>query len=258
MYRSDIAIRLIEERGRIGYSQADFAQKTGISREGLRLYEAGQRSINGEFLAAAARYGLDVQYVLTGARSMNVGEAEKKAEMPTISVGGNANIVQFPQPGSNVTQITTQKHVTTTKAEVKPGDEHISETQAARLMALVQDVVEHESRLKKQPKTHKAVWSSLNAHCGVTRYRLIGVNDFQKAETYLLKWIGRLNSMPTAAISDNETWRQRRYAYIKINTKSEGNWLAVYLAKKFGATSLTELTDEQLTKVYQAVARKRR
>ncbi|MFN7184498.1 MAG: helix-turn-helix domain-containing protein [Thermomonas haemolytica] len=258
MDRADIALRLVEERARIGYTQADLAKKTGMSREGLRLYETGQRSINGEFLAVAAGYGIDVQYVLTGVRSMNAAKAEAAAS-PAISVSGAANIEQFPQAGSNITQITTQRHVTTTKAEVKPGDEHITEQQAARLTALVNDIVEHEQRLKQRPKGHRAIWSSLNRHCGVTRYRLIPAAAFEKAETYLLKWLGRLNAMPTAAISDNETWRKRKYAYIKINTQTGGldDWLAGYLSRTFRASSLTELTDDQLNKVYQAVARKR-
>lgn len=261
MDRADIAVRLVEERGRIGYSQADFASKTGISREGLRLYETGQRSINGEFLATAAGLGVDVQYILTGVRSTNVRQAEAAASpsapAPSVAVTGNANIVQFPQAGTNITQVTTQRYTTTTKAEVKPGEIHISEAQAARLLALVKDVVEHEQRIKKKPKTHKAVWSALNAHCGVTRYRLIPAADFQRAETYLLKWIGRLNAAPSAAISDNEAWRTRKYAYIKINTKDDPDWLLRYLARNFGAGSLTDLSDDDLSRVYQAVARRK-
>lgn len=257
MNRADIAVRLVEERGRVGYSQADFARKTGISREGLRLYETGQRSINGEFLATAAGLGVDVQYILTGVRSTNIRQAEAAASPPAVAVTGNANIVQFPQAGAHITQVTTQRYTTTTKADVKPGESHISEAQAARLMDLVKDVVEREQRIKKKPKTHRAVWSSLNSHCGVTRYRLIAAQDFQRAETYLLKWIGRLNAAPSAAIADNDAWRTRRYAYIKINTKDDPDWLRRYLAKNFACSSLTDLSDDGLNRVYQAVARKK-
>jgi transcriptional regulator with XRE-family HTH domain len=263
MKRADIAIRLVEERARIRYTAADFARKVGITREGLRLYEAGQRGVSAEFLAEAASLGVDVQYVLTGVRSSNVTQAEQaaaegSAPLATISGHASANIVQFPQAGATITQITTQKHLTTTKAEVKPGTEHVSESQAARLTGLVKQVVEHEEKLRRQPRTYRSVWAALNAHCGVTRYRLIPASDFPKAEKYLLQWIGRLNSMASAPVADNDAWRKRKFAYIKINTKDDEAWLARYIAKNYQAESIADLTDTQLDRVYQAVARRKR
>lgn len=264
MERSEIAIRLIEERGRTGYSQADFARKTGMSREGLRLYEMGQRSINGEFLSAAAELGADVQYILTGVRSANLQQVTRAMEPPpaepiAIRTSGTSNVVQFAQRGATIqnNQYTTQRLVTKTKAEVKPGEEHISETQARRLKDLVDEVVKHEERLKKQPKSYKAVWAALNAHCKVTRYRLIPSSSYEKAEKYLLTWIGRLNQMKSAPIADNIEWRKRKYAYIKISTKDDPSWLTAYIARLAGASSLTELTDVELIKVYQAAARRK-
>ena len=38
--REDIALRLTEERGRLGYSKANLAHIAEISNEQLRLYEA--------------------------------------------------------------------------------------------------------------------------------------------------------------------------------------------------------------------------
>lgn len=264
MERSEIAIRLTEERGRTGYSQADFARKTGISREGLRLYEMGQRSINGEFLSAAAELGMDVQYILTGVRSANLPQVTRAMEPAAaapinINSEGTSNVVQFAQRGATIqnNQYTTQRLITKTKAEVKPGDEHISEAQARRLKELVDEVVKHEERLKKNPKSYKAVWAALNAHCKVTRYRLIPRASFEKAEKYLLTWIGRLNQMKTAPVADNIEWRKRRYAYIKINTQDDPDWLTRYLARTTNASSLTELSDTELVKVYQAVARRK-
>ena len=37
--REDMGIRLVEERCRLGYSQANFAHQTEVSRETLRLNE---------------------------------------------------------------------------------------------------------------------------------------------------------------------------------------------------------------------------
>ncbi|EOF4357771.1 ORF6C domain-containing protein [Pseudomonas aeruginosa] len=257
--RADIAIRLVEERTRTGFTQADFARQLEISREGLRLYELGQRGLSAEFLAQAAALGVDVQYVLTGVPSANRAEAVQAAQpQVNVSQGGNASVVQVAQAGSTIHLVNTQNHVTHTKAEVKPGDQHITEAQAAKLTELVRQIVELETQLKKAPKSFRSVWAALNAHCGVTRYLLIALDDFPKAEKYLRQWIGRLNSMASAPVADNETWRKRRYSYIKINTKDDSDWLAAYLKKTFKVTSLTELSDEQLDRTYRAVAARKR
>lgn len=256
--RADIAIRLVEERARIGYSQADFARKLGASRETLRRYEIGESGLSGEFLAQAAALGIDVQYVLTGVKSPNAAEVERAVQPASQSAkGGTGNVVHFMN-GGTVNMISTPKHVTRTTAEVKPGDEHISENQAAKLTALVQEIVELEAKLKKTPKGFRAVWSALNAHCSVTRYLLIAAEDYDKAEKYLRQWIGRLNSMASAPVADNDTWRKRRYAYIKINTKDDEAWLTAYLRKNFKVESLTEISDDDLDRTYRAVASRKR
>lgn len=266
--RVEIAHRLIEERGRLGYSQVSFANQLDISREGLRLYEMGQRGIGAEFLAKAAMLGADVQYILTGIKSQNREEVSESLQheavaslqpVITVSPQGTANVVQFAQNGSAINMVSTQKHVVNTRVEVKSGDEHITEEQAARLTALMKQVVELEARVKKKPCTIQSVWGKLNAHCNVTRYRLIPHDRFDKAEKFLRQWIGRLNSQPMAAISDNLEWRKRRYAYIKINTKGDdAEWLESYLWKNFKAESLAVLSDDELDRTYRAVASRKR
>lgn len=258
---ADIAIRLIEERTRVGYSQRDFAQQLGMSAEGLRRYEMAQREPGVEFLAKAAGFGVDVQYVLTGVRSQNLAAAERAAS-PVVSVSGNgtANVVQFAQPGSTVNINHSPKVVNKTIAQVEPGAEHITEEQAVTLTRLVGEVVELEKQQKQEPKSHRAVWSALNAHCGVTKYRLIRLHDFGRAETYLRKWIGRLTSMASAPASDNEGWRKRKYSYIKVNTKApvDAEWFAGYLQRTFRVTSISELDDKELAQAYSAVASRKR
>lgn len=254
--RVEISIRLKDDRTRLGYSQADFARKLEISREGLRLYENGAREIGAEFLAKAVQLGVDVQYVLTGIRSSNVEEAERAAQ-PVVNVsGGSANVIAHNS--GSVTMIATQRHTTVTKAEVKPGDEHITIEQQAKLTGLVQEVVALEAKLKQKPKSFRSVWGALNAHCGVTRYVLIAAADYGKAEKYLRQWIGRLNSMASAPVKDGDAWRKRHYAYIKINCKDDPAWLDRYLAKTFGVSSLTELNNDQLERAYRAVAARKR
>lgn len=258
--RSDLAVRLTEERGRLSYSQRDFASKLGIAGETLRRYEAGAREIGAEFLASAVSLGVDVQYVLTGVRSQNLAAAEK-AVAPSIAVTGNAtaNVVQFAQPGSTVNINHSPKVVNRTIARVSPGEEHITEDQAATLSRLVGEVVALEAQQKKAPKSFRSVWGALNAHCGVTAYRLIAIADFAKAEKYLRQWIGRLNSMASAPLADEDAWRKGRYAYIKINTKDDPEWLKAYLKKTFKVESITELVDNaDLDRTYRAVASRKK
>ncbi|MDO9834731.1 transcriptional regulator, partial [Glaesserella parasuis] len=85
--REDMGIRLVEERTRLGYSQANFAHQTEVNRETLRLNELGRSGISAEFLGRAAQLGVDVQYVITGIRSQ---EIEKNQQ---ASVQGNSNNV---------------------------------------------------------------------------------------------------------------------------------------------------------------------
>jgi hypothetical protein len=254
--RADIAIRLVEERGRVGYSQADFSAKLGVSREGLRLYETGQRGVAGEFLAQAATLGVDVQYVLTGVRSANAAAVEKAVDgIMTMTVTGGTNVnVGTVQSGARVTQINTQRHIEKTVANVKPGEAHITDEQAAMLHALVDEIVKTEVRLKKNPRSHRSVWGALNAHCKAPAYRLIKTEDFQKAQKYLHQWMGRLGSMASAPVKNGDAWRKRKYAYIKINCKNDTAALERYVARNFQTTSLTELDNQQLEQTYRYVA----
>ncbi|MBB5017407.1 transcriptional regulator with XRE-family HTH domain [Chitinivorax tropicus] len=256
--RADIAIRMVEERARIGYSQADFARKLGISRETQRRYEIGESGLSGEMLAHAALFGVDVQYVLTGIRSLNAQAAQQAVMEQGSDALTTISRDALTMPNGTTVNIVTTQHVTHVKALVKPGTDHISEAQAAQLTALVNEIVELETRLQKEPKGYRAVWGALNAHCRVTRYRLIAAVDYDKADTYLRQWLLRLNSLASSPRKENERWRTRKLAYIKINTQQDAAWLGAFLYKHFKSESLTDLSDKALEKTYRAVASRRR
>lgn len=176
----------------------------------------------------------------------------RKRKSPEFSIIGNGNIqvgrdihVNIVQPPPAMLKINVEAH---------PGGEHIDDRQAARLMALVKDIYEIEAKLKKKPKAMGAIWSSLNAKLKVPSYRLIPFEDFAKAEKYLSQWIGRLNAMKSAPVVDGDAWRKRYYAYIKANSKHEPEVLAAYLLRIFNVTSLTQLDNDELTRVYRYVA----
>ena len=67
-----IGDRLREEREKLGFSQASFAEITGAHRKSQGNYEQGERMPDAAYLAAIAAAGADVLYILTGSRSAPV------------------------------------------------------------------------------------------------------------------------------------------------------------------------------------------
>lgn len=68
-----IGARLREERQRIAYSQVDFAEACGSSRNALVQWERGDATPNAGVLALMSGVGIDVLYVVTG---QHAGESE--------------------------------------------------------------------------------------------------------------------------------------------------------------------------------------
>ncbi len=68
----EIGKRLREERGRLGLSQRDFGLLGGVAANAQGKYEGGERAPRADYLAALARAGVDVQYVLTNRRAARV------------------------------------------------------------------------------------------------------------------------------------------------------------------------------------------
>lgn len=59
--------RIAEERERLGFTQAEFAQLLGIGIQKMRAIEQGsQRSLTVQLLTYLAVRGVDVNYVLAG------------------------------------------------------------------------------------------------------------------------------------------------------------------------------------------------
>ena len=65
----DIGGRLKEERERLGYSQTDFAELGGASKNSQIAWEKGAAFPNARVLSAIAAVGADVAYILTGQRT---------------------------------------------------------------------------------------------------------------------------------------------------------------------------------------------
>lgn len=172
---------------------------------------------------------------------------------PGIAIGGdNSGIVAGRDVIINQSPPPPQK----VRAVVPVTEEHISNEQRAELQRLVREIVELETKVKRNPKSYAAVWGSLNAKLKVSEYKLIARDDFPKAEKYLREWIGRLSNTKTAQRKDGD-WRKRKLAFIHTNCKLFGlePKMRDFIQRKFNATSLSELSDADLVPVYNAVSR---
>lgn len=67
--------RLVEERKRLGMSQAAFFTACGVSKAAQYNFESDLNLPGGAYLIAAAALGVDVSYVLTGQRADSVTAA---------------------------------------------------------------------------------------------------------------------------------------------------------------------------------------
>lgn len=178
-------------------------------------------------------------------------KSEASNAIGDVSIGGSHNVV------GNIVNLNPKP--ARPRVVVQPGDGVITSEQAAQLKALVTDIVALEEKLKRQPATFQAVWSSLNRKMMVSGYREIPALRFDKARSFLHQWMGRLNAAPSAPVKDGDAWRKRRYALIKINSKdaADAAALAAYLQRNFAAASLTELSNDELDRVYRYVAGRR-
>lgn len=86
-----IGQRLKEERDRLGYNQTEFAALGGAAKNSQYNYEKGERSPDSEYLAAIAKAGADVLYIVTGERTpritgeLSVDEVELLSSYRVIS-----------------------------------------------------------------------------------------------------------------------------------------------------------------------------
>ena len=71
--------RLLQERERLGMSQAAFFAACGVSKKAQFNFENDHNIPGGAYLIAAAALGVDVLYVLTGQRSKAI---EPMQELP--------------------------------------------------------------------------------------------------------------------------------------------------------------------------------
>lgn len=177
---------------------------------------------------------------------------------------GNEGVAQFSQVVSGHSNIVAGGNVTihqnpvVVKTQAVPGALHISQETAFKLRELVNQIVTVEASVKREPRNHAAVWSSMRRKFKYSTLALMPARQGDEAEAYLREQIGRLMSSKSAAAKVPD-YRLKRYRSIHSRVKELGleDWKASYLAEHFGAESLTNLTDEDLERFYRAVFSKK-
>lgn len=74
-----IGQRLKDERKRLGYNQTDFAVHGGVQKNAQSNYESDARQPDVAYLAAIAKLGADIGYIVTGIQTTAALTAEEQA-----------------------------------------------------------------------------------------------------------------------------------------------------------------------------------
>ncbi|MCH0739020.1 transcriptional regulator [Pseudomonas aeruginosa] len=74
-----IGERLREERERHGFNQSAFGAIGGVQKQAQLRYEKGDRTPDAAYLAAVAKVGADVQYIVTGERCVGSLTADEQS-----------------------------------------------------------------------------------------------------------------------------------------------------------------------------------
>src|SRR5258708_13403607 len=75
---STFGLRLAEERDRLGLTQGNISEWTGINRKTQSAYEKEQRYPDAGYLMTLLEHGFDVSYLLTGNRAPRYGAVDEQ------------------------------------------------------------------------------------------------------------------------------------------------------------------------------------
>ena len=225
-------------------TQTDLSKLLGVAKGSVSNYVAGKEMPAIDVLMKLADLGgVTLDEILKG-ENVEVGTLEP-SKLVIISTG-QKSIAAGRDVHINQNVKKTYKST--------PGPNAITPEQAARLLDLVNQIVEYEAKTMLRPKKHATVWSIFKRKFKVAYYRELNASQFDDAVLYLTKWIGRLKS--SLRKSDIPVWRKERIMSIQTRRKQLG-WskddMVNYLLGKFGFSSLKDLTDSQLDQFYHYI-----
>lgn len=85
----EVGARLAAERKRLGFNQEQLAERCGVSKTSQVNYETGKRSPDIPYLTAAMQLGIDVMYVIGGAKQ-NESSDQTYLSVPLLNVRASA------------------------------------------------------------------------------------------------------------------------------------------------------------------------
>lgn len=165
-------------------------------------------------------------------------------------INGNKTVHQTINHYNNITPIRPNVIVQT-------GVGVISASQKHQLLNLRDQVVE-ASVVRTKPKTHAEVMAGLKNYMRVNKYDEILKEDFDKAVKWLIKQKAIMQSMKSAPKKIGD-WRKSRYTAIhtRCNERNWVEWRIEYMLKKFGTSTMTQLSDADLDALYRTVINKK-
>lgn len=185
------------------------------------------------------------------------------AKSPTAT---GSNVLQFN--GGNLTAqqvvVGNVNHYTVARplrprVVVTPGEGVVTDAQKAKINELRVDWIALHNSIKKAPLTDAAAWMKINRKAGVTSYHLIPSERYDLVVKFIKQEMGKLRSMRSAPKKD-VTWRAQRISAIKARSKNQlgrADAYRLYITKAFGATSLADLSDDQLQRTYSHIMGKK-
>ncbi|WP_095093784.1 helix-turn-helix domain-containing protein [Pseudomonas sp. Irchel 3A5] len=93
----DIGSRLKQERKRLGLSQKEMGELGGVAANAQGKYESGERAPRADYLAALAKAGVDVLFVLTSRRSARVQIDSAFSKVDAVPINSELLLIEVQQ-----------------------------------------------------------------------------------------------------------------------------------------------------------------
>lgn len=146
------------------------------------------------------------------------------------------------------------------KVTIQPSGDVVSESQKVALIKLRDEWIALHNAIKTAHKlTYGGAQKAINAQADVTSYHLIPAAKYNDVVGWIKQQMGRLRNMASAPAKDPK-WRASKITPIKLRCKNQlGDPEAyrAYIKKNFGATSLTDLSTDELQRTYAYIMAKK-
>lgn len=191
--------------------------------------------------------------------------AEEKKSGQIIHLFGKGNnvsgrdVVNFQKPktlkqvirGSNNVSVTGDNNrvevnlhgLRPPRPQIVPGDEEVTNEQAAEIKALVSKAAEVSGQ------AYQKVYAVLYRKLQTTSYLMIKRNRYEEAVSYLRKWIARNAPSPTGSAEDERKRLLRRVYADARKQRGALDQIHAYIKGRFGTDSLADLAPGQLRDV---------